>query len=34
MREDALYVTGEVRDEEMEWLIDTGCSLSIISIDV
>jgi len=29
-----MYVTGEVKDVEVEWLIDTGCSLSIISINV
>ena len=34
VREDALYVTGEVRDVEIEWLLDTGCSLSIISTEV
>ena len=34
MRDDALYVRGEVRDEEVEWLLDTGCSLSLISVDV
>ena len=33
-REDALYVTGKIRDVEMQWLLDTGCSLSIVSTDV
>ena len=27
-------MTGEVQDVEVEWLLDTGCSLSIISTEV
>ena len=34
VREDALYVLGKVKDVELEWLLDTGCTLSLISIDV
>ena len=34
IKEDALYVTEEVGDVELEWLLDTGCSLSLISTDV
>ena len=34
VREDALYVTGEVKGIEIEWLLDTGCSLSLISVEV
>ena len=33
VREDALYVTGEEGKVEVEWLLDTGCSLSLISVD-
>ena len=34
VREDALFVTGEVRGIGIEWLLDTGCSLSLISAEV
>ena len=34
IKEDALYVTPEVGDVELEWLLDTGCSLSLISTAV
>ena len=29
-----MYVTGKVKNVEIEWLIDTGCSLSLISTEV
>ena len=31
VNEDALYVLGRVEETELDWLIDTGCSLSLIS---
>ena len=34
VKEDALYITGKVQGIEVEWLLDTGCSLSIISAEV
>ena len=33
MWEDALYVIGEIGNE-VEWLLDTGCSLSLILVDL
>ena len=33
-KEDALYVTGKIWDTEVEWLLDSGCSLSLISLEV
>ena len=32
--EDALYVTGDIGEVEVELLSDTGCSLSLISVDL
>ena len=34
VREDALYESGRVEGTGLEWLIDTGCSVSLISKDV
>ena len=34
VKEDALYVDGEVKSVPVEWLLDTGCSRSLISADV
>ena len=34
VQEDALYVSGRVEENELELLIDTGCSLSLISKDI
>ena len=34
MQKDALYVTGEVDVVKVEWLLDRGCSLSLISVDL
>ena len=28
-----MYVSGRVEETELEWLLDTGCSLSLISKD-
>ena len=33
-KEDALYVTRRVVEVEVEWLLDSGCTLSLISVDV
>ena len=33
-REDALYVTGEIHGVPVEWLLDTGSSISIMSVNV
>ena len=34
VREDAFNVTGEIGKVKIEWLLDTGCSLSLISVDL
>ena len=34
VKEDALYVSGRVEETELEWLIDTGSSLGLISTNV
>ena len=33
-KEDALYVTGKIGDTEVEWLLDSGGMLSLISLEV
>ena len=33
-KEDALYMTGRVGKVQIEWLLDSGCSLSLTSVDV
>ena len=34
VKQDPLYMLGRVEETELEWLIDTGCSLNLISKDV
>ena len=33
-KEDALYVTGKIGDMEVEWLLDSGCTLSLIFLEM
>ena len=33
-KEDMLYIKGRVGEVEIEWLLDSGCTLSLISLDM
>ena len=33
-KEDALYIKGKIGDTEVEWLLDSSCMLSLISLEV